>query len=95
MITNLEYELKKLIISALDLEDFTPEDIETESPLFGGDLGLDSIDALELGIAIKKKYNVSLSAEDEDNRKYFYSIKTLVDFINERVENIAVDSELV
>ncbi len=86
MNTILENELKILLISALDLEDFTPEDIETEAPLFGGDLGLDSIDALELGIAIKKKYNVTLSAEDEDNRKYFYSIKTLIDFIEERAE---------
>lgn len=86
MNTKLETELKTLLISALDLEDFTPDDIETEAPLFGGDLGLDSIDALELGIAIKKKYNVALSAEDEDNRKYFYSIKTLGDFIVEKVE---------
>ena len=86
MNTKLETELKTLLISALDLEDFTPEEIETEAPLFGGDLGLDSIDALELGIAIKKKYNVALSAEDEDNRKYFYSIKTLGDFIVERAE---------
>ncbi len=86
MNTELETQLKKLLISALDLEDFTPEDIETDAPLFGGDLGLDSIDALELGIAIKKKYNITLSAEDEDNRKYFYSIQTLLDFIKERSE---------
>lgn len=81
----LELELKKLLISSLDLEDFSPEDICSESPLFGGELGLDSIDALELGIAIKKKYDVKLSAEDEDNRKHFYSIKTLMDFISEKV----------
>ncbi len=83
MNTELELELKELLIGALDLEDFSPDDIKTEAPLFGDALGLDSIDALEMGIAIKKKYNVTLSAEDENNRKYFYSIKTLIDFIEE------------
>lgn len=82
----LEFELKELIISALDLEDFKPGDISTDAPLFGGDLGLDSIDALELGIAVKKKYNVVLSAEDEANRKHFYSVKTLMEFIYNKVE---------
>lgn len=80
----LEIELKKLLIDVLDLEDFSVEDIASDQQLFGGDLGLDSIDALELGIAIKKKYDVSLSAEDEDNKKYFYSIHTLAEFITEK-----------
>lgn len=83
--TDLELELKSLVIKSLDLEDLTPEDIETDEPLFGDTLGLDSIDALELGIAIKKKYNVVLSAEDEDNKKHFYSIKTLAEFVNNKV----------
>ena len=51
---NLENEVKALIIEALNLEDMTPEDIETDAPLFGEGLGLDSIDALELGLAVKK-----------------------------------------
>ena len=50
---NLENEVKALIIEALNLEDMTPEDIETDAPLFGEGLGLDSIDALELGLAVK------------------------------------------
>lgn len=79
-----ELELKSLIISALDLEDFNPEDIDTNAPLFGDELGLDSIDALEIGIAIKKKYNIVLSADDEDNRKHFYSVQTLLDFITQK-----------
>ena len=79
---SLDYDLKKLLISALDLEDYTPEDIGSDVPLFGSDLGLDSIDALELGIAIKKKYNVTLSAEGEENKRHFYSIKTLAEFIS-------------
>lgn len=79
-----ELELKSLIISALDLEDFNPEDIDTNAPLFGDELGLDSIDALEIGIAIKKKYNIVLSADDEDNRKHFHSVQTLLDFITQK-----------
>ncbi len=80
---NLENELKQLVIDALDLEDVSVEDISSDGALFGDDLGLDSIDALELGIAIKKKYDLTLSAEDEDNRKHFYSINSLKNFIEE------------
>ena len=56
-------ELKSLIIEALNLEDVTPADIETDAPLFNEGLGLDSIDALELGLALKKKYGITISAE--------------------------------
>ena len=65
---NLENEVKALIIEALNLEDMTPEDIETDAPLFGEGLGLDSIDALELGLAVKKRFGVSLSGETEEAR---------------------------
>ena len=65
---NLENEVKALIIEALNLEDMTPEDIETDAPLFGEGLGLDSIDALELGLAVKKRFGVSLSGETEEVR---------------------------
>ena len=82
MSQELEQGIKSLIIEALALEDITPEDIVADAPLFGGGLGLDSIDALELGIAIKEKYNVTLSAEDKENRKHFYSVKTLADFVS-------------
>lgn len=78
---DLEMEIKCLIVSALDLEDVKPEDIETNSPLFNEGLGLDSIDALELGIAIKKKYNVSFTMEDKENRRYFASVGALASFI--------------
>jgi acyl carrier protein len=77
----LELEIKKIIISALDLEDITPEDIDPKAPLFGSGLGLDSIDALELGIAIKKKFSVAFSAKDEDNRRHFASVRALADYI--------------
>lgn len=80
--TQLHDELKILIIDVLNLEDVSPDDIETEAPLFGDGLGLDSIDALELGLAIKNRYNIVLSAESEDTKRAFFSVKTLADFIS-------------
>lgn len=76
-------EIKQLIISSVELEDITVDDIENEAPLFGEGLGLDSIDALELGVALKKKYNIKLSAEDKENRKHFASVLALATFISE------------
>ena len=78
---NLELEIKQMIIEALDLEDLNPEDIDTDTPLFGEGLGLDSIDALELGIAIKKKFAVSLEAGDADTRAHVRSVANLAAFI--------------
>lgn len=77
----LHNEIKTLIINVLNLEDITPEDIDTEASLFGEGLGLDSIDALELGLAIKNQFGIVLSAESDDTKKMFYSVKTLADFI--------------
>ncbi len=85
--TGLEEQIKEIIIDSLDLEDITSDDIDPEAPLFGEGLGLDSIDALELGIAIKKKFNINLSAEDKDNRKHFYSVRSLADFISKNKIN--------
>lgn len=79
--STLENEIKALIISSLELEDMTPADIDSEAALFGDGLGLDSIDALELGLAIKKKYNVKLDAESEETKKHFRSVKNLAAFI--------------
>ena len=80
----LKQELKQLIISSLDLEDVKVEDIADDEVLFGEGLELDSIDALELGIAIKKKYGVTFSAENDDNKKYFKSVDTLAQYITEK-----------
>ena len=74
-------DIKVLIIDALELEDMTPEDIDTDAPLFGDGLGLDSIDALELGLGIHKKFQVKLDAESEETRKHFYSVASLAAFI--------------
>ena len=70
---NIKEDLKKLIIDSLALEEIIPDDIKDDEPLFEEGLGLDSIDALELGMAIKRKYNISLESNKEENRKTFYS----------------------
>lgn len=78
----LKLELKQLIIEALDLEDISPDDIVDDEPLFVDGLGLDSIDALELGLAVRKKYGVKLDSNSEDNKKHFASIDALASFIS-------------
>lgn len=77
----LEHEIKELIISALALEDISAADIDAAAPLFGEGLGLDSIDALELGLALQKRYGVSLSADSEETRRHFGSVRALADFV--------------
>ena len=77
----IETKLKETVVSALDLEDLTPADIETDVPLFGEGLGLDSIDALELGMAVKKAFGVSFSSNPADNKQIFRSVKALADYV--------------
>ena len=78
----LKLEIKRLIIEALDLEDTQPEDIDDDIALFGDEgFGLDSIDALELGIALRKKYKVQLEANDADNRQHFRSVNSLAQLV--------------
>ncbi|MDX1693948.1 MAG: phosphopantetheine-binding protein [Ketobacteraceae bacterium] len=79
--TDLALEVKELIIESLDLEDVTPQDIIDDEPLFVEGLGLDSIDALELGLAIKNRYNVTIDAESDETKKHFSSVSSLVRFI--------------
>ena len=74
--------LKLQIIEALNLQGMQPEEIDDNAPLFGDGLGLDSIDALELGLAVKNQYGVVLSAESEEMRQHFFSVATLASFIN-------------
>lgn len=83
---SLENEIKTLIIESLELEDVTVDDINDEEPLFISGLGLDSIDALELGMALKKQYHVDLGDNKEENKKYFYSVKTIADFIRNNMK---------
>lgn len=81
---NLALELKQLIITTLDLEDITPEDIDEDAPLFVEGLGLDSIDALELGVALQKRYGVKLDAESSETRKHFANVRSLAALVAER-----------
>lgn len=77
----LKQQIKEVIISALQLEDITPENIVDSEPLFGEGLGLDSIDALELGVALKKKFGIKFSSESEENKKHFASVNALAEYI--------------
>ena len=83
----LHNELKQLIIDALNLEDMSIDEIETEAPLFGDGLGLDSIDALELGLAIKKKYNIVIDADVSNTRQHFASVENLANYISSQTNN--------
>ncbi|WP_038078734.1 phosphopantetheine-binding protein [Treponema primitia] len=78
---DLKFQIKELIVNALELEDIKPENIADSEPIFGDGLGLDSIDALELGVALKKKFGIKFSAESEDNRKHFASVDALAAYI--------------
>ena len=75
--TAAEAELATMIVSVLNLEDIDAGAIEPEAPLFGGGLGLDSIDALELSLEISRRYGVQLRSDDENNRQIFASLRAL------------------
>ena len=74
-------EIKQMIIDCLDLEDISVDDIETDAPLFGDGLGLDSIDVLEIALVISKKYGFQLKSDNEDNIRIFSSLRALTTYI--------------
>jgi len=80
--TPLEDEIARLMVEALHLE-VTVDEIDPEAPLYGEGLGLDSIDMLEISLAIGKKYGVELRADDEKNRKIFSSLRNLAQHVAE------------
>lgn len=75
--TPAERELADLLVESLNLEDVAPEDIDPEAPLFNTGLGLDSIDALELALAVGKRYGFQLRSDNEENRRIFASLRAL------------------
>ncbi len=86
--TELKQELKALLIDALNLEDITVEDIEDDMSLFTEEgLGLDSVDGLELGLALKKKYGISLSTESAETHEYFKTINSLAQCVTDLRQN--------
>ena len=81
---DLEQEIKELIIEALMLDDVKPADIDPDAPLFVDGLGLDSIDALEIAIALEGRYGVSVEDDPEKNRQIFASVRSLAQFVSEK-----------
>jgi len=79
--TDIELAIKELIIEALNLEDLSSDDIDSNELLFGDGLGLDSIDALELGVALRRKYDVDLNVDTEEVREHFASVANLARFV--------------
>ncbi len=82
--TDFELDVARLIVSALELEDVTAEEIDPEARLFREGLGLDSIDALELSLAISKQYGVQLKSDNERDREAFRSLRALAAYITAR-----------
>ena len=81
--SHAEHELAQLLIESLNLEGVAAADIDPEAPLFGGGLGLDSIDALELALAISKRYGFQLKSDSEDNRRAFATLRALAAHIQQ------------
>lgn len=81
--SDFENEVADLIVESLNLEDMEAGEIEPEAPLFGDGLGLDSIDALELALAITQKYSVQLKADDANIKEIFGSLRSLSGYIEE------------
>ena len=79
--STLNAELKTLIIETLGLEDITPNKIGDEDTLFGDGLGLDSVDALELGLALQKRYGINLEPETKNMRQHFATVNSLASFV--------------
>lgn len=77
-----EADLKALIIDVLNLEDVAPEDISSDEDLFGNTgLSLDSIDALEIGVALQKRYGIKIDSEDNTVRRHFQTVRALTAFV--------------
>lgn len=82
--TGLEDRIRRLIVETLNLEDVTADEIGLDEALFGDGLGLDSIDALEIGVEIQKVFGVKIDTQDENLSGYFSSVRTLAAFVGER-----------
>lgn len=83
-LVELELELKSMIIETLELEDISVQEIDSRDALFNDGLGLDSIDALELGVALHNRYGIKLESESEDNKAYFANVESLAAMVSER-----------
>jgi acyl carrier protein len=77
----LEAEIARLVVEAVNLE-ISPDEIDPDAPLYGEGLGLDSIDMLEISLAVGKSYGVELRADDEANQRIFSSLRSLAAHIS-------------
>ena len=78
---DLQQEIAQLIIDTLNLEDVTVADIPPTLPLFGEGLGLDSVDALELALALQKRYDIRIASDSKDARQHFTTVANLAAFV--------------
>jgi acyl carrier protein len=83
MNSDMANDLKTFIIETLNLEDISTEDIDTDAALFGEGLGLDSIDALELGVALQKRYGLKIDTDSDGLKDWFRSVRSLSNFIQQ------------
>ena len=83
---NIERDLKVLLVDALALEGISPDEIDSDEPLFGDGLGLDSIDGLELGVALRKAYGIQIEAVSTEVKAAFASVRSLARFVQMRLE---------
>lgn len=81
MSDDLISQLKTMLIEGLRLEDIVPDDLSADDALFGGGLGLDSIDALEIGVMLDRQYGIKVTSGDERNNQIFASLRSLADFV--------------
>ncbi|WP_297811456.1 phosphopantetheine-binding protein [uncultured Methylophaga sp.] len=81
---DLHNEIKQMIIDSLELEDIELDDIDSSEPLFVDGLGLDSIDALEIGLALQKRYGIKLKADSDETRQHFASVNALASLVEEK-----------
>ncbi|MDN5782404.1 MAG: phosphopantetheine-binding protein [Luteimonas sp.] len=81
--TDAERELAQLLVESLNLDEVAPNAIDPEAPLFNTGLGLDSIDALELALAISKRYGFQLRSDNDENRRIFASLRALSAHVEE------------
>lgn len=79
----IKQEIKELIVTSLKLEDIKPSEIQDNEPIFQDGLGLDSIDALELALALQKHFRITIDSQKQNLKEVFYSVNTLADFIKE------------
>lgn len=81
--TAAELEMAELLVEVLNLEDVVANEIDPNEALFGDGMGLDSIDALEIALAISQQYGVEMKAEDEGTKEAFATLKSLCHFVDQ------------